>query len=164
MKFSCNFLDHKTPKWPPQRDDTAATSRIFIRTRLQLPEIMLIHISIRWEPFYKRTNNNLTYSQSLYLIEKTLSLDSSYWIKMPCPLLIFSQITCFRLVIQIHMLKDKQCRSRLVGFVSSQLMWICNVCKSMAYSGSAGPELIITPSSEVRPGHCFQCFFMWCLI
>ena len=45
--------------------------------------------------------------------------------KMPLPLLIFSQsITWSRLSIQIHIPNDKQCRSRSVGFFRSQLIWI----------------------------------------
>ena len=38
-------------------------------------------------------------------------------------------------------LNSKQCRSRSVGFFRSQLIWICTVCKSKVYPGSAGLEL-----------------------
>ena len=49
---------------------------------------------------------------------------------MPCPLLIVAnQIACSMLLIQIHILNDKQCRSRSVGFFRSQLIWIYTVCK-----------------------------------
>ena len=49
-----------------------------------------------------------------------------------------NQITWSRLLIQIHMLNDKQCRSRSLGFWRSQLIWICTVSKSGAYQGPAG--------------------------
>ena len=39
-----------------------------------------------------------------------------------------NQITSSRLLLQIHILNDKQCRSRSVGFLN-QLMWIYTVCK-----------------------------------
>ena len=48
-----------------------------------------------------------------------------------------NQITWCRLLIQIHILNGKLCRSRSVGFFRSQLIWICTVCKGMAYTGSA---------------------------
>ena len=59
-------------------------------------------------------------------------------IKMLCPLLIFSQSDYFRLLIQIHILNDKQSRSRSVGFFRSQLIWIYTVCKVRVHPGSAG--------------------------
>ena len=46
-----------------------------------------------------------------------------------------NQITWSRLLIQIHTLKGKPCRSRSVGF------WIYTVCKGMACPGSAGQGL-----------------------
>ena len=62
--------------------------------------------------------------------------------KMPCPLLINSQSdTWSRLLIQIHILNDKQCRSRSVGFFRCQLIWISTVCKGRIYPGSAGQGL-----------------------
>ena len=59
--------------------------------------------------------------------------------------LLFSanQITRSRLLIQIYILNNKQCRSRSVGFFRRQLIWIFTVCKGRAYPGSAGPGLII---------------------
>ena len=56
-------------------------------------------------------------------------------------LLSANQITWSRLLIQIHILTDKQCRSKSVGFWRSswQLIWIYTVCKGRAYPGSAGP-------------------------
>ena len=48
-----------------------------------------------------------------------------------------NQITWFRLLIQIHILHDKQCRSRSVGFCGSQLIWIYTVCKGWEYPGLA---------------------------
>ena len=46
-------------------------------------------------------------------------------IKMPHPLLIFTnQITWSKLLLKIHTLNGKQCRSRSVGFWRSQLIWI----------------------------------------
>ena len=63
---------------------------------------------------------------------------------MPCPLLIFSQSDyLIRLWIQIHILNDKQCRSRSVGFFRSQLIWIYTVCKGKKYLGSAGQGLTL---------------------
>ena len=56
---------------------------------------------------------------------------------MPRPLLSPNQITWSRLLIQIHILNDKQCRSRSVGFFRSQLIWIYTVCKGRVYLGSA---------------------------
>ena len=47
------------------------------------------------------------------------------------------------LLIQIHILNGKQCRSRSVGFFRSHPIWICTVCKGGAYQGSAGPGLMI---------------------
>ena len=44
-------------------------------------------------------------------------------------------------MIQIHILNDKQCRSRSVGFFRSQLIWIDTVCKGRTYLGSAGVGL-----------------------
>ena len=52
-----------------------------------------------------------------------------------------SQITWSRLLTQIHILNDKQCRSRSVGFWRSQLIWIYTVCKGRACPGSAGQGL-----------------------
>ena len=40
------------------------------------------------------------------------------------------------------MLNEKQCRSRSVGFLRSQLIWIYTVCKDRVYLGSAGQGLI----------------------
>ena len=52
-----------------------------------------------------------------------------------------NHITWSRLWIQIHMLKDKQCRSRSVGFFRSQLIWIYTVYKDRVYLDSAGQGL-----------------------
>ena len=41
------------------------------------------------------------------------------------------------LLIQIHILNDKQWRSRSVGFFRSQLIWIYTVWKGRIYAGSA---------------------------
>ena len=54
-----------------------------------------------------------------------------------------NQITWSSLLIQIHILKGKQCRSRSVGFFRSQLIWIYTVCKDRVYPGSAGQGLNI---------------------
>ena len=43
--------------------------------------------------------------------------------------------------MQNHILNDKQCRSRSVGFFRSQLIWISTVCKGRVYPGSAGQGL-----------------------
>ena len=47
-----------------------------------------------------------------------------------------NQITWSKLLTQIHIPNDKQCRSRSVGFSRNQLIWIYTVFK-----GSAGPGL-----------------------
>ena len=52
-----------------------------------------------------------------------------------------NQITWSSLLIQIHILNDKQCRSRSVGFFRSQLIWIYTVCKDRVYPGSEGQGL-----------------------
>ena len=62
-------------------------------------------------------------------------------IVMPHQLLIVSQTD--HLLIPIHILNDKQCRSRSVGFRRSRLIWTYNVCKGGTYPGSAGPGLIL---------------------
>ena len=54
-----------------------------------------------------------------------------------------NQITWSSLLIQIHILNGKQCRSRSVGFFRSQLIWIYTVCKDRVYPGSAGLGLTI---------------------
>ena len=54
-----------------------------------------------------------------------------------------NQTTWSRLLVLIHILNDKQCRSRSVGFFRSQLIWIYTVCKYRVYPGSAGQGLII---------------------
>ena len=51
------------------------------------------------------------------------------------------QFTWSKLLIKIHILHDRQCRSRSVGFCRSQLIWIYTVCKGRAYPGSSGPGL-----------------------
>ena len=53
-----------------------------------------------------------------------------------------NQITWSGLLIQVHILNGKQCRSRSVGFFRSQLIWIYTVCKDRVYPGSAGQGLI----------------------
>ena len=52
-----------------------------------------------------------------------------------------NQITWSKLLIQIHLLNGKQCRSRSVGFFRSQMIWIYTVCKGRVYLGSAGQGL-----------------------
>ena len=63
--------------------------------------------------------------------------------------LLANWIAWSRLLIQIHILNDKQCRSRSVGFFRSQLIWIYTVCEGRTYPGSAGPGLIISDSFSV---------------
>ena len=53
-----------------------------------------------------------------------------------------NQITWSRLLIKIHILNGKQCRSRSFGFFRSQLIWIYTVSKGRLYPGSAWLELI----------------------
>ena len=53
-----------------------------------------------------------------------------------------------RLLIQIHILNDKQCKSRSVGFFRSQLIWIYTVCKDRAYPGSAGQGFSNSPETS----------------
>ena len=54
-----------------------------------------------------------------------------------------NQITWSWLLIWIHIINGKQCRSRPVGFSRSQLIWIYTVCKGRTYPGSAGLGLSI---------------------
>ena len=54
-----------------------------------------------------------------------------------------NQITWSKLLLWIHILNVKQCRSRSVGFFRSQLIWIYTVCKGRVYPGSAGHGLIM---------------------
>ena len=63
----------------------------------------------------------------------------------PYPLLIFNQSDYLIQVsfTQIHILNDKQCKFRSVGFFRSQLIWIYTVCKGRVYPGSAGQGLSI---------------------
>ena len=66
---------------------------------------------------------------------------------MPSPLLIFSQSDYLIRIVAIHShtnlcLNGKQCRSRSVGFLRSQLIWIYTVCKGRVYLGSAGQGFI----------------------
>ena len=56
------------------------------------------------------------------------------------------QITRSRLLIKIHILNDKQCRFRSVGFSRSHLNWIYTVCKDRVYPGSAGHGLTVEES------------------
>ena len=56
--------------------------------------------------------------------------------------ILADQIAWSSLLIQIHMLNVKQCRSRSVGFWRSQLIWIYTVCKYRAYPVSAGLGLM----------------------
>ena len=46
------------------------------------------------------------------------------------------------MLVQIHILINKWCRSSSVGFFRSQLILICRVYKGRAYLGSAGPRVI----------------------
>ena len=63
-------------------------------------------------------------------------------IKMQRPRLIFSQSDyLIRVVDQVLIFNDKQCKLRSVTFFRSQLIWICTVCKDRAHPVSAGPGL-----------------------
>ena len=59
-----------------------------------------------------------------------------------------NQIAWSRILILIHILNVKQCRSRSIGFFRSQLIWIYTVCKSRVYLGSAGQGLNWSTSRE----------------
>ena len=63
--------------------------------------------------------------------------------KLRCHTSLFSanQITWSGMLLYIHILNGKQCRSRSVGFFRSQLIWIYTVCKDKVYPGSAGQGL-----------------------
>ena len=67
--------------------------------------------------------------------------------------------TCSKLLIQIQILNDKQCRSRSVGFFRSQLIWIYTVCKGRVYPGSAGQGLTLKVNEEATGMNCFVVFF-----
>ena len=67
-----------------------------------------------------------------------------------------NQITWSRLLIQIHILSDKQCRFRSVGFFRSfrsQLIWIYTVCKGRVYPGSAEQGINIAHNDNKRTNH-----------
>ena len=68
-----------------------------------------------------------------------------------------NQISWSRLLIQIYILNDKQCRFRSVGF-RSQLIWIFFVCK-----GRAGPGLTIKAPFNILAdlGGSVGCAFDW---
>ena len=53
-----------------------------------------------------------------------------------------NEIIWSRLLIQIHILIDKQCKSKSVGFWKSHLIWLYTVCKGWVYPDSAGQGLI----------------------
>ena len=57
-------------------------------------------------------------------------------------LLIVSQSNYLIQVVDTNLHIEWQCKSRSVGFFRSQLIWICTVCKSMPYHGSAGLKSI----------------------
>ena len=62
-------------------------------------------------------------------------------------LFLASQITWYRLLIQIHILDYKQWRARLVCFLS-QLIWIFTVCKGRANQGFSKKMVNVNLSSE----------------
>ena len=69
------------------------------------------------------------------------------------------------IVLWIHILNDKQCRSRSVGFFRSQLIWIYTDCKGSVLS-SAGHWLMrivnivsVGLALQIRPNKCFSYFF-----
>ena len=79
--------------------------------------------------------NNQMYQVPLILIMlNKLKCNTHFWFST-------NQITWSRLLIQIHILNDKQCRSRSDGFWRSQLIWIYSVSEDRTYPGSAGPGL-----------------------
>ena len=52
------------------------------------------------------------------------------------------QITWSSMLIQIHIINDKQYSSRSVDLFRSQFIWIHTICKGRTYLSSAGPGLI----------------------
>ena len=74
-----------------------------------------------------------------------------------------NQITWSKLLIQIHILNNKQCRSRSVGFFRSQLIWIYTVCKVRAYMGSAGPGLMRKALITTAADNIFIFFCSFCV-
>ena len=65
-----------------------------------------------------------------------------------------NQITGSRLLIQIHILNDKQRRSRSVGFFRSQLIWIYTICKGRICPGTAGQGLTLVLLNLDMPCLC----------
>ena len=64
------------------------------------------------------------------------------WMKMPRPLLIFSKSSNLIQIVDINSYTEcKQCRSRSVGVIRSQVIWIYTICKIRVYLGSAGQGL-----------------------
>ena len=78
-----------------------------------------------------------------------LRCHNHYWLSA-------NQIAWSALLMQIHILNDKQCRSRSVGFFRSQLIWTYTVCKDIqaqpdqCYYGSFWISLN-TCDKQIRP-------------
>ena len=60
-----------------------------------------------------------------------------------------NQIAWSRLLIQIHTLNGKQCRSRLVGFWRSQLIWIYTLLQSQDISRFSRTKVNISYSPQI---------------
>ena len=101
---------------------------------------------------------------------------------MPHPLVIFSQSYYLIQALDTNsQTYGKECRSRSVGFLRSQLIWIYTLCKGRVYPGSAGlglrvlywykaptdphpsPDWLFQGSSSVAVFLCASRFRMWCL-
>ena len=72
--------------------------------------------------------------------------------KIPRPLLIFSQSDYLIRIVAINSNNGKQCRSRSVGFFRIRLIWIYNVCKDRVYPGSPASVAQLDAPSDWRPG------------
>ena len=65
----------------------------------------------------------------------------------------------YRLLLQIHILNDKQCRSRSFGFFRSHLIWGYTVCVGRVYPASAGLGLTLGKIFSRRYIEIFFLFF-----
>ena len=102
--------------------------------------------------YYLQTSKKISHDELFYYVIASFKSNLQIFIlamlnKLRCHTHIWltaHHIAWFRLLIQVHILSDKQCRSRADGFWRSQMIWFYTVCKGRAYPGSTRWELILT--------------------
>ena len=114
----------------------------FKQTKIRIFADLYYRISIYWSWYI---NNQRRLSIDATIVQADLCILTLVMLnKLICHThfqFLANQTTWSRLLIQIHILNGKQCRSRSVGFSRSQLIWIYTVCKGRVYLGSAGQGL-----------------------